>query len=132
MDPIIVQNPLSQCVALGATVTLSVSVTNSATLPIGYRWRHAGPVLTNTFLVLTQHTCFLTITNVQPPYTNYSVVVTNLSRPSGYLSTAALLTVLPDTDGDGLPDSWETAYGLSQGSSADRDLDPDQIGRAHV
>ena len=36
-QPIIVQAPLGQSVLPGARITLSVTVTNTATLPIGYR-----------------------------------------------------------------------------------------------
>ena len=35
---------------------------------------------------------------------------------------------LPDADGDGIPDEWESRYGLNPGSSADRNLDSDGDG----
>ena len=38
------------------------------------------------------------------------------------------LTVLPDTDGDGLPDEWESAHGLDPTSPADALLDGDGDG----
>ena len=61
---ILAQNPLGQTVMSGATVTLSV--TNTATLPIGYRWRRGGQFLAGAAFVLNERTSFLT--NAQMPY----------------------------------------------------------------
>ena len=38
---------------------------------------------------------------------------------------------LSDADGDGIPDDWETQYGLDPGSSADRNLDSDGDGQSN-
>ena len=70
---------------------------------------------------------FLTVTNLQTSAT-YSVVVTNATRPAGVLSANAVITVLADTDGDGLPDAWETEQGLNPNSAHDRDADNDGDG----
>jgi hypothetical protein len=128
VEPAIVQQPLSQPVVLGSTLTLSVAVTNTATLPIGYRWRRNGGTISNAVYVLYQRESYLTITNVQLPFTNYTVVITNAARPSGITSAQAILSVVTDTDGDGLPDAWETAYGFSTNSPTDRTLDADGDG----
>jgi hypothetical protein len=128
VDPIIVQSPLSQMIATGATVTLSVEVTNTATLPLGYRWRRNNIFLPDAYFILTQRVAFFTITNVTPPFTNYAVVVTNAAKPSGNISTLAILTFFADADGDGLPDSWEAAYGLATNNPADALLDSDGDG----
>jgi hypothetical protein len=54
------------------------------------------------------------------------VQVTNLA---GFTNPPAIsLTVLPDTDGDGTPDSWEELYGFSATNAADATLDFDSDG----
>jgi len=131
VDPTIVQGPLSQPVVAGGRVTLSVTVTNTATLPLGFRWRRNGSSITGAFYVLTQYTSFFTITNAQLPYTNYTVNVTNQARPSGIVSTAALLTFLADADGDGLPDAWEAEHGFNPTNALDSALDADGDGMSN-
>ena len=79
------------------------------------------------FFILNQHTAYYTVTNVQPGLTNYAVTVTNAAKFNGNFSTSAFLYILPDSDGDGLPDEWETRHGLSTNSVADalEDFDGD-------
>jgi hypothetical protein len=57
------------------------------------------------------------------------VVVTNPVNTVGVLSTAATLTILADTDGDRLPDSWENAHQLNPniGGDGTNDLDGDRL-----
>ncbi len=127
-DPVITQQPLSQSVVMGGAVTLSVAVSNSATLPLGYGWRSNNVPISGGMMILNHFTNFFTITNVHVPFTDYSVVVTNMARPAGVVSSAAILTVLSDADGDGIPDEWETHYGLLSGDPSDRDGDLDGDG----
>jgi hypothetical protein len=122
VDPLILQVPLSQTVPRGGSATLSVVVTNTATLPITYQWRvTARPVKTN---VLNRTFDFFTITNVLGA-SNVAVGVINVARPGGTLSATAVITPLADNDLDGIPDAWEATYGLDTNSLADATLDND-------
>src|SRR5207248_8819027 len=57
---------------------------------------------------------------------SYVAAITNQAGAVS-LSSAAVLTVLADSDGDHIPDYWELAYGLSITNAADAagDLDGD-------
>jgi hypothetical protein len=128
--PQIVQQPQSQTVVQGETARFSVQVTGTS--PFGYRWRRG----TSTVVPFGQGTSELVLTNVQASdAASYTVVVTNLASiiavNPGTLSSAALLTVLSDSDGDRLPDLWESAHGLNPASAEDADLDPDSDGHSN-
>jgi len=135
VNPFIVAQPLSQVVATGATVTCSVTVTNTATFPISCRWRKGG--VNFAFAVLEDsYTSFFTVTNVTAgsntvsANTNWTVVVSNIASipTSGFLSSNAFLTILADSDGDGLPDTYETDHGLNPTNAMDAGLDADGDG----
>lgn len=69
---------------------------------------------------------FFTLNNVQPGQAgSYRAVVTNAATTTGVGSSVATLTVLADTDHDGLPDAWEAAYGFGTNNPADATLDAD-------
>jgi hypothetical protein len=73
---------------------------------------------------------FFTITNVTTfDAGSYTVVVTNPVNTVGLISAAAVLTVLTDSDGDRLPDSWEIANQLNPNAAGDgtNDLDGDSL-----
>lgn len=89
--PVITSHPPSvQVLTLGDTLTLSV--TASGTLPMGFRWRRGSVVLTN--FVLNSNTSVFTIPNVQTNHAaTYSVVVTNAASTGGVLSSNTVVTV---------------------------------------
>jgi CotH kinase protein/Lamin Tail Domain/Chitobiase/beta-hexosaminidase C-terminal domain/Concanavalin A-like lectin/glucanases superfamily/Immunoglobulin I-set domain/Bacterial TSP3 repeat len=126
VPPVFIQGPQTLDVAPGATVVLSVTTTG--TLPMGYRWRRGSASLTN--MVLDSHTSFLTLVNVQSVDAGvYTVVATNAaSHTPGLLSPRATLTVVMDTDGDGLPDDWESAHGMNPNDPGDGTEDSDGDG----
>lgn len=124
--PVIVQQPISQTVVTGGMVTLSVVISNSATAPLTYLWR------SNNITVATESSMsYVSVYPIGPVRTNagYMVIITNaFGAAGGALSTRANLTMLPDADGDGLPDSFEDAYGLDRNNAADAGLDLDGDG----
>jgi hypothetical protein len=73
--------------------------------------------------VTTPNSSAITITNIQvSDPTNFLVIVTNiagnaLGGVSPGVSSNAFLTVLADTNGNGLPDDWELAHGFDLNSS---------------
>ena len=125
-EPFFAQQPANVEALSGANVTFSVVVSNTATLPIGYRWRKNGLVIAGASQTLYSHTSFFTATNVTPGNTNYSVVITNvtlaLGRSSG--ATNGLIFLRADATANGLPDNWETNY-FGAGAVVDPYDDPD-------
>ena len=113
----------------GGTVTLSVGISNSATLPLTYLWRSNSTIVLND--VSLRYHSFLTISNVQTSV-GYTVQVTNIFGPPGVISPRANLTVLTDADHDGLPDAFEDAYQFDRNNPADATLDSDGDGLSNA
>jgi plastocyanin len=123
IKPVIVQAPLSQSVVAGGSVTFSVEISGNPA-PFLYQWRQGSTTLTN--MVLLEKKAFFTLNIVQPSHGGqYRVVITNAASPALTLNAAWNLTVLSDSDGDGLPDAWETVHGLNPTDAADAELDAD-------
>ena len=129
--PAILIQPLSQSVVAGGSATFSVAATGNP-LPFSFLWRSNTATLAN--VVLNDTSSFFTVSNAQPnSVTNqfrYSVIVTNLAGTA--VSSLAVLTVLTDTDGDGLPDEWESAHGFSVTNASDANFDTDGDGAANA
>jgi hypothetical protein len=109
ITPTVAISPVSQYVAVGQTVTLSASF-NGYPLPFTFDWRQGSiPIFSNTVFSRTD---FLTFTAPATPRTNqYRAVVRNLASPSGVTAVPALVAILADSDGDGIPDVAEPVYG---------------------
>ncbi len=122
--PVVIQPPLSIEVPTGGTA--SFSAVGDGTLPLTFRWRKNGTTVTN--LVVNQSMSFFTLTNVTATSAGrYTVLLTNVAGSSS-ASAEAVLTVLADTDRDGMPDNWETLRGFNPNVAADALLDADGDG----
>jgi hypothetical protein len=132
--PVITQQPVSLTALEGGTATFSISATG--TPPPGLRWRRVGSAITNGVIIDGLNYSALTLTNVRPTdAATYNVVVSNVVTfpPSGFLSSGAVLTVLADTDHDGLPDAWEIAHpGFNLNNPADGARDDDDDGMSNA
>jgi hypothetical protein len=129
VEPLIIQQPLSVSVPIGGTATLSVMITNNASLPVGYRWRRGTTTVASN--AANTYVNFLTITNVQSS-AFYIVTVFNAARPAGIASALTSVSVLPDADLDGIPDAWETANGFLSNDPSDASLDTDHDGMSNL
>ena len=123
--PSILSPPQSVVAVAGDTVSFSVGALGQP-LPLVYRWRKNTAVILTLTNDASQST--LVLTNVQAFHAGrYSVIVTN-SIGASSASQDAILTVLSDADGDGLPDTWEQPYGLDPNHPGDGDTDLDHDG----
>ena len=121
VNPTIIQQPQDQTVVVGDNVTFKVIVTG--TRPFGYRWRRDG----QPFLPFPSSGT-ITITNVPLAYhsNRFSAVITNAANLTpGIISSNAFLYVLADSDGDRMPDEWETLNGLNSTNAMDGNIDTD-------
>jgi hypothetical protein len=91
-------------------------------LPLSYRW------LRDSATYIANGGPTVIYTNFQKNST-VRVAVTNLAGASIPSASAIInVTVLPDADGDGTPDEWETLFGFNPTNSADGLLDTDGDG----
>ena len=118
--PAITAQPTNVTVTTGQSALFSV--TASGTDPLFYAWRTNGVAIagaTNAALVTPS-------VNTNETGTGYSVLVSNVAGVA--TSSVAVLTVAPDTDGDGMSDAWETENGFNPTNAADGALDSDGDG----
>ncbi|MBK7998625.1 MAG: immunoglobulin domain-containing protein [Verrucomicrobia bacterium] len=136
VSPAIVQRPSDMTVAAGSDFSLSVEVTGNP-MPFAYSWRrnlgsivvntNSGPYKTN-FVTLNTETALLRLTNgMQSSNFVMRIVVYNDANKAPGATATFNVTVLEDTDRDGIPDSVENALGLDTNNVADAagDLDLD-------
>lgn len=121
--PRIIQQPVDKSVPLNGTATFNIVA--EGTPPITYRWQLEATQ--NSWQnIAGQTTATLTITGVHfGKEGRYRCILVNVGGL--VISRGALLRVGddPDTDSDGLPDSWEQQYlgDLTKGPNDDPDAD---------
>ena len=128
IPPTIVVNPQSATVVQGDFVTLGVLITNAAALPATYEWRVGSTQLrTNVVNAVTNSFTFRAVGTNTVMTNNYRVVVKNAANPSpGLISAVAAIIVLPDADGDHIPDFWMIQhFGHTNALAADLSLATD-------
>jgi hypothetical protein len=131
INPGIIAHPVSQSAPVGGSVTFSVAVTGSPA-PFSFEWRRGSlPIWTN---ISNEPVSFFTLDNVHTNQAGiYRVVIRNAANlQPGVPSNIATLSLLPDVDGDGLPDEWESAHGLDPINANDASLDLDGDGVSNL
>jgi hypothetical protein len=128
VPPSFTLQPVTQTVVEGDDATFRTVAIGLP--PLTFRWRRPGvPTITNG---IGFDTAILTLTNVPLSYSNNTIdcIVSNPVRPApgGVQSRIVRLFVLPDTDDDRLPDSWETANGFNINDPSDAAADTDGDG----
>jgi hypothetical protein len=117
VPPVITLQPTNQIVPPGSNVTFVAAASGSS--PLALQWRFNGtnlPNATNTTLVRANVT-----TNDAGPY----LFIAANSSGSATSQVATLTVGIADTDGDGMPDWWESAHQLDPYNAADANRDED-------
>lgn len=119
----------TQSAVAGGSVTFSGSVTG---FPSPFTFELRNPSTNTQVKVENEGAVFFRLNNLTTNETRtYRIVVKNQALPSGVASSQFGLTVLADSDGDGIPDIWESSFGFSPTNAADASLDADGDGMSN-
>jgi hypothetical protein len=137
VTPTFVLTPANVAVVAGADMTWSASAAGSPA-PIGFSWRRISPSaifsndLSSTrssfFTLNSTARGFVLTSNMLSSNYNCRLVISNAATVGPGIAASFTVTVLADTDLDGVPDLWEIANGLSPTSPLDGSLDADGDG----
>ena len=115
----------------GSSATLSVAA--NGTPPISFRWQTNIPPtafanISNVVFVVSPSNSTIVVTNIGMHFNGLRFRSTLTNIAGQVASATATLTVLADTDRDGLPDVWESGrpgFSVNDASDGDRDDDGD-------
>jgi hypothetical protein len=112
VKPTLTVQPVSVTVVSNSTAAFTIAAVG--TTPINFRWRKNNITFTNAVFLNTPSNSTLILTNVKNSDAGtYNVAVTNIAGQASGLSSNAVLTVLDDSDGDGIPDTLEPLDGAA-------------------
>src|SRR6185436_3289432 len=108
LNPLVLVAPSDQVAVKGGSFTASVVVKGNPP-PFTFLWRHTTSNVVTT--VSEKSAQFFTRANLQTNHGGlYRVIITNAASPSATIAASFNVSVLPDEDGDGLPDAWEQTF----------------------
>jgi hypothetical protein len=122
----------SQSAVAGGSVTFSGSVTG---FPPPFTFELRNPSTNIQVKMENEGAVFFRLNNLTTNETRtYRIVVKNLAGPTtnGIASSTFNLTVLADSDGDGIPDIWESSFGFNPTNAVDGSLDADGDGMSNL
>ncbi len=123
--PVFEYQPAGQVVVPGQWVTVSVGLREFTTPPISFRWRSNGLIMTN---IVGARTDSYYSYRAGTSTVLVSVLVTNPVTRGAVTSSIATNVVAADRDRDGLPDVYESQFGLDPDDPSDATGDPDEDG----
>lgn len=139
VTPIILQPPVNQTIVAGGDITLSVGISGNPA-PFSYSWRRGSTPVANVLAsdsrvnIVTVNAStagFVLTNNILSSNFTCRIVITNAAFSAPGASTTFTVTVLADSDADGLSDVFEqTFFGSSTGGSATVDSDGDGLSNA--
>jgi len=130
--------PTSVTIVEGSEFGLSTVISGNPA-PFAYSWRRGSTVInTNSgnyrsnFVVLNARTAGFVLTN-NIPASNFvgRLVIYNPAFTTPGVLAQFNVTVLADSDVDGIPDVWESSYGFNPTNSLDRNIDSDLDGASN-
>jgi subtilisin family serine protease len=125
VNPTITVPPISQSIVQGGDATFSVGMSGNP-MPFGVQWLEGTvPRASNTVAAFQD---FFVISNARPAQAGTWRVRLRNAATANAVERTFTVQILPDADGDGLPDAWERIHGLQTNDVSDALADADADG----